>query len=113
MRSRIAIVGCGIVGLAIGYKLSKSSNYEVTLFEKENEIGKHQSGRNSGVLHCGLNYQPGSLKAKLAKDGIEQMKLFCLEHNVPFDICGKIVVASNHIEEQFLDQLALKGKKMV
>ncbi len=111
MKRRIGIVGGGIIGLALAYKLSKSSDYQVTLFEKEMEVGKHQSGRNSGVLHCGLSYQPGSLKAKLAKNGIEQMKLFCSTHGVPFDICGKIVVASNNIEEYFLNQLAEKGRK--
>ena len=112
MKKRIGIVGGGIVGLAIAYKLSRHSDYQVTLFEKEKEVGKHQSGRNSGVLHCGLSYQPGSLKAKLAKNGIEQMKLFCSAHDVPFDICGKIVVATNNTEEYFLNQVAEKGRKM-
>ena len=63
----VAIIGGGILGLSIGYKLSQlKSNYKVFVFEKEEDIGLHQSGRNSGVLHCGLHYNPGSLKAKLA-----------------------------------------------
>ena len=69
----IAIVGGGIVGLALGYKLSKVNGNKVHIFEKEKEVGFHQSGRNSGVLHCGLAYKPGSLKAKLAVSGIKQM----------------------------------------
>ena len=74
----VAIIGGGILGLAIGYELSISHpNFKITLFEKEEGLGKHQSGNNSGVLHCGLYYQPGSLKAKLAVDGIREMIAFC------------------------------------
>ena len=73
----IAIAGGGIVGLAIAYKLSLKKNVNVDLFEKEKEVGFHQSGRNSGVLHCGLAYTPGSLKAKLAVSGIKQMVKYC------------------------------------
>ena len=74
---KIAIIGGGIVGLSIGYKLQLIKGNKVTLFEKEQEVGLHQSGRNSGVLHCGLAYKPGSLKAKLAVNGIKQMISFC------------------------------------
>ena len=69
----IAIIGGGIVGLAIGYKLQSNKQYKIDLYEKEKQLGFHQSGRNSGVLHCGLAYKPGSLKAKLAVSGIRQM----------------------------------------
>ncbi|HAW80165.1 MAG TPA: L-2-hydroxyglutarate oxidase, partial [Balneola sp.] len=77
---KIAVVGAGIVGLSVAYKmLLKHKNLDLTIFEKEDKIGSHQSGRNSGVLHCGLYYKPGSLKAKLAVEGIREMTTFCIE----------------------------------
>lgn len=109
---KIAIVGGGIVGLATAYKVQMLlPTSKVTLFEKEDSVGQHQSGRNSGVLHCGLYYEPGSLKSKLAVSGIRQMTEFCIDNQIPHDICGKIVVASNSREELFLDNLALRGTK--
>ena len=112
MSKRIAVIGGGIIGLATAYKLQiKYPQAKIILFEKENSLGQHQSTRNSGVLHCGLYYQPGSLKAKLAVSGIEQMTKFCLENKVSHDICGKIVVASNDKEIKFLDDLADRGSK--
>jgi L-2-hydroxyglutarate oxidase len=109
---KIAIVGGGIVGLATAYKIQKLlPTAKIILFEKENSVGQHQSGRNSGVLHCGLYYEPGSLKSKLAVSGIRQMTEFCIDNQIPHDICGKIVVASNSREELFLDNLALRGTK--
>ncbi len=108
----LAVVGGGIVGLATAYKLQlKYPLAKVYLFEKDESVGMHQSGRNSGVLHCGLYYQPGSLKSKLAVSGIQQMTSFCRENNIPHDICGKIVVASNDREIKYLDDLADRGSK--
>lgn len=107
----VAIIGGGILGLAIGYKLSlKVGDFKVTVFEKETEVGCHQSGRNSGVLHCGLNYKPNSLKAQLAVEGIREMILFCKQNEVKFDQCGKIVVATNSNENKVLQDLANRGK---
>ena len=106
----IAIVGGGIVGLALGYKLSKVKGNTVHIYEKEEEVGFHQSGRNSGVLHCGLAYKPGSLKAQLAVSGIKQMIKYCKDFNVSHDICGKIVVANNENEIKLLDNTAKRGK---
>jgi L-2-hydroxyglutarate oxidase len=109
---KIAIVGGGIVGLATAYKVQKLiPTAKITLFDKEDTLGHHQSGRNSGVLHCGLYYEPGSLKSKLAVSGIRQMTDFCIENQIPHEICGKIVVASNIREELFLDNLADRGDK--
>ena len=109
---KIAIVGGGIVGLATAYKVQKLiPTAKITLFDKEDTVGQHQSGRNSGVLHCGLYYEPGSLKSKLAVSGIRQMTDFCIENQIPHEICGKIVVASNSREELFLDNLADRGDK--
>ncbi len=106
----IAIVGGGIVGLALGYKLSKVNGNKIHVFEKEKEVGFHQSGRNSGVLHCGLAYKPGSLKAKLAVSGIKQMIKYCKDYKINHDICGKIVVASDENEKKLLDNTAERGK---
>lgn len=106
----IAIVGGGIIGLATALKAARLVHFDrIQLFEKENEIGQHQSSHNSGVLHCGLYYQPGSLKAKLAVDGIRQMVAFCIEHNIPYDICGKVVVAVEEHEIPRLEGLYQRG----
>lgn len=107
----VAIIGGGILGLSIGYKLSKMPNaYKVTIFEKEGEVGCHQSGRNSGVLHCGLSYKPKSLKAKLAVEGTREMINFCKDYEVDFDQCGKVVVATSDFEENYIKDLAKRGK---
>lgn len=109
---KVAIIGGGILGLAIGYRLSKNQkNFHVTVFEKESSVGSHQSGRNSGVLHCGLNYKPNSLKAQLAVQGIRDMIDFCKSNEVDFDQCGKIVVATNEAEEVTLNDIAKRGKQ--
>ena len=107
----IVIIGGGIVGLAVAYKLSTNKNLNVTVLEKENEVGKHQSTNNSGVLHCGLYYKPGSLKALLSVDGIQQMTNFCIEHNIPHEICGKLVVSTNQEESLKLNELFDRGTK--
>jgi L-2-hydroxyglutarate oxidase len=112
MRQTFGIVGGGIVGLALAYKLQvKYNGAKVIVFEKEPQIGMHQSGRNSGVLHCGLYYTPGSLKAKLAVSGIHQMTSFCRLHEIPHEICGKVVVASDEREAVILNNLAERGKQ--
>jgi L-2-hydroxyglutarate oxidase len=108
---RIAVIGGGIIGLATAYKLLlKNPSLHVELFEKESGPGQHQSGRNSGVLHCGLYYQPGSLKARLAVEGIREMTQFCRDHEIPHDICGKVVVATSEQQVATLHELAARGK---
>lgn len=110
MAKKIAVLGSGIIGLSIAYKLLKlNDQISLSIFEKEGEIGKHQSGRNSGVLHCGLYYEPGSLKAKLAVNGIREMTNFCKLHNIDHDICGKVVVASDEREGELLERLYQRG----
>ena len=106
----IAIIGGGIIGLTVAYKLSEQGAF-VHVFEKEKAVGLHQSGRNSGVLHCGLYYQPGSLKAQLSVNGIREMISFCKTHSIAHDVCGKVVVATTQEEVQALDQLASRGNK--
>ena len=108
---KIGIIGGGILGLSIGYNLAKKKNFNVKLFEKENTIGAHQSGNNSGVLHCGLYYKPGSLKAKLAVKGIREMIKFCKDKKINFDQCGKLVVATTIQEKSVIESLANRGKK--
>lgn len=111
MKKRIAIVGGGLIGLATAYKLLlKFPGMQLDLFEKEAHPGKHQSGRNSGVLHCGLYYQPGSLKAELAVEGIREMTAFCREHEITHEICGKVVLAANEQQNITLRELAKRGK---
>ncbi len=106
----ILIVGGGIVGLAAAYHLQKAfSDVHVTVLEKEQEVGRHQSTHNSGVLHAGLYYKPGSAKARLAVRGIRQMTAFCKENTVAHEICGKLVIATNPVEAQRLPMLFERG----
>jgi L-2-hydroxyglutarate oxidase LhgO len=79
------------------------------VLEKESAPGRHQTGHNSGVLHCGLYYTPGSLKARLAVEGIREMVGFCEEHNVPHEVCGKLVVATNNAEVARMEKLLERG----
>lgn len=112
MERKIAVLGAGIIGLSIAYKLLKlNKQTSVTVYEKEDGVGKHQSGKNSGVLHCGLYYEPGSLKAKLAVNGIREMTKFCKLHNITHDICGKVVIASDIRESELLEKLYQRGIK--
>ncbi|HXS93262.1 MAG TPA: L-2-hydroxyglutarate oxidase [Candidatus Limnocylindrales bacterium] len=104
------IVGGGIVGLATALRFSERfPSSPITLLEKEPRVGAHQTGHNSGVLHCGLYYKPGSVKARLAVQGIRQMVEFCLENGVPHDVCGKLVVAAGDSEVQRLRDLHERG----
>ena len=106
----ILIIGGGIVGLATARQLLRQHpGVAVTVLEKEAAPGQHQTGNNSGVLHCGLYYTPGSLKARLAVEGIRQMVAFCEEHNVPHEVCGKLVVATNDAEVDRMEKLLERG----
>ena len=108
----IAIVGGGIVGLATAYKIQKKfPDLNIVVFEKEKELAFHQTGRNSGVIHSGLYYKPGSFKAKNCVEGRKQLVEFAEENNVAYDVCGKIVVAINQEESKRLEQLKLNGEQ--
>ena len=105
------IVGGGIVGLATGYRLGdRCPGARLTILEKEDTVGQHQTGHNSGVLHCGLYYQPGSLKARLAVAGIRQMVSFCEENGIRHQVCGKLVVAADDSEVSRLRLLQERGR---
>ena len=96
MKFDITIVGGGIVGAATFYKLQKKfPHLKLVLIEKENELASHQTGHNSGVIHSGLYYKPGSLKAKNCFDGRHELVAFAKEHGISYDICGKVIVASH------------------
>jgi L-2-hydroxyglutarate oxidase len=108
----IIVVGGGIVGLATALRLKTSNPFlKVLLLEKENELAKHQTGNNSGVIHSGLYYKPGSLKAKNCIDGYHMLIDFCKENNVPFELCGKIVVATDEKELPLLENLYVRGQQ--
>ena len=108
----IAIVGGGIVGLATAYQLQKEfPTLNIVVFEKEKELAFHQTGRNSGVIHSGLYYKNGSLKAKNCVEGRKGLIEFAKENKVEYDICGKIVVAINREEEERLEGLKANGEK--
>ena len=104
------IVGGGIVGLATAYRLGERfPGAQITLLEKEARVGQHQTGHNSGVLHCGLYYKPGSVKARLAVTGIRQMVAFCQENGIAHEVCGKLVVAADQTEVERLRGLEQRG----
>jgi L-2-hydroxyglutarate oxidase len=108
----IVIVGGGIVGLASAYRIADGiPGSRVTVLEKESRVGQHQTGNNSGVLHCGLYYKPGSMKAKMAVNGIRMMVAFCREHRIAHEICGKLVVATNEAQIPALHDLLDRGTR--
>ena len=110
MKYDFVIVGGGIVGLATGLRILEARpGVKLLLIEKEDSLGRHQTGHNSGVLHAGLYYKPGSLKAKLAVEGLRQMVSFCQTHKVSYEQCGKIVVATEPNELPRLDKLMERG----
>ena len=106
-----AIVGGGIVGLSCAYKLQvEYPKLNIVVFEKEQTLAAHQTGRNSGVIHSGLYYRPGSFRAKNCVNGRKQLVEFAKKYNIKHDICGKVVVAVNIDEEERLDKICETGK---
>jgi (S)-2-hydroxyglutarate dehydrogenase len=100
------IVGGGIVGLSVGMALyDRFENAKVLLIEKEQQLALHQTGHNSGVIHSGIYYKPGSYKARFAREGSQSMTAFCKKHNIEHDICGKVIVATKKEELELLNNL--------
>jgi L-2-hydroxyglutarate oxidase len=109
---RFVVIGGGIVGLASALKLAvRFPGCHIVLLEKEGDVGRHQSGNNSGVLHAGLYYKPGSLKARLAVAGIREMTAFCRDNGIAHEICGKLVVAVDESELGRLNHLHERGRQ--
>jgi L-2-hydroxyglutarate oxidase LhgO len=107
----VIIIGGGIVGLATGREtLRRFPGKKLLIVEKEQNVAAHQTGHNSGVIHSGLYYKPGSLKAKLCVTGAARMVRFCDENSVPYEICGKVVVATDESEIPALEELFRRGQ---
>lgn len=106
----IVIIGGGIVGLATGMKIKQQHpGLSIALLEKENALARHQTGNNSGVIHSGLYYKPGSLKATNCIHGYKELISFCQEENIPFEITGKVVVATQREQIPLLNNLLERG----
>jgi L-2-hydroxyglutarate oxidase len=106
----VIVVGGGIVGLAVALEITKRfPHLRLLLLEKEDRVGQHQSGHNSGVIHSGVYYKPGSQKAKLCVEGARAMIEFCRAHNIPHLICGKVIVATHPEEFPRLEELRRRG----
>ncbi|NJC88231.1 MAG: L-2-hydroxyglutarate oxidase [Desulfuromonas sp.] len=107
----VALIGGGIVGCATALALTETHpGLKLILLEKEGRLAAHQTGHNSGVIHAGLYYKPGSLKARNCTAGREALYAFCAEHAIPFDRCGKVVVAVDEREVPALDELERRGR---
>ncbi|KUM34730.1 L-2-hydroxyglutarate oxidase [Arthrobacter sp. EpRS71] len=103
---RCAVVGGGIIGIAVARELTnRLEGVQVTVYEKEDRLAAHQTGHNSGVVHAGLYYEPGGLKAKLCRRGVELLQEFCAMKNLPYDSCGKLVIAQTPEESKRLDSI--------
>ena len=108
----LGVIGGGIVGLASAYKIQlRNPHLNIAIFEKEKTLAAHQTGRNSGVIHSGLYYDPKSYRAKNCVSGRKQLIAFAKEHNIQHDICGKIIVATNKEESKRLPFLVNRGLK--
>jgi L-2-hydroxyglutarate oxidase len=110
MKYDVIIAGGGIVGLATALRILKNRpDAKVAVLEKENRVAQHQSSRNSGVIHSGIYYKPGSLRAVNCRRGYDMMTDFCRENGIPFDICGKIIAATSREECLRLDGILERG----
>jgi len=108
-RFDVAIIGGGIVGLATATELTRTTGATVVVLESEGRVAAHQTGHNSGVIHSGLYYKPGSLKARNCTAGRDAMYRFCEAHDIPHERCGKLVVATSEEEIPALDELERRG----
>ena len=104
------IIGGGIVGLSTAMALGqRNPQAQILVLEKENSWAAHQSGNNSGVIHSGIYYQPGSFKAKFCQEGNRSMVAFCQKHRIPYEVCGKVIVATESEELPLLAKLYQRG----
>src|SRR3954469_11676801 len=108
----VAVVGAGILGLAAARELTlRHPRLSVAVLEREDEIASHQTGHNSGVLHAGIYYAPGSLKARLCVQGARELYELCDRRAVPYERCGKLIVARDESELPRLDELERRGRE--
>jgi (S)-2-hydroxyglutarate dehydrogenase len=111
-KADITIVGAGIVGLATALKLKEAQpNLNIQILEKESDVAQHQTGHNSGVIHSGIYYKPGSLKALNCKKGYDLLLDFCNKNEVAYDLCGKVIVATNAQQKQALNNIYKRGEE--
>ena len=107
----VAIVGAGIVGLAVAREiLARRPDARLVVIDKQTAVAQHQTGHNSGVIHSGIYYTPGSLKARLCVEGARLMYEYCDEHAIPYERCGKLVVALDDEELPRLDALEARAR---
>ncbi len=107
----VAVIGGGIVGLATAWQLAqKAPDLKICVLEKEAEVAAHQSSHNSGVIHSGIYYRPGSLKATNCREGWRRLIAFCDKYEVPYELCGKIIVATNEAERPYLHTIFERGR---
>jgi L-2-hydroxyglutarate oxidase len=110
-KSEVLLVGAGILGLAVARELlTRSPGVSLTVLEKEDAIARHQTGHNSGVIHSGIYYAPGSLKAELCVEGARLMYEFCAEKGIPTERCGKVIVAADESQIPRLEELKRRGE---
>src|SRR6266513_60219 len=104
------IIGCGIVGLATAMAVGKKHpKARILVLEKEQDVAQHQTGRNSGIIHSGIYYKPGTLKARFAREGNRSMIEFCREHGIQHEVSGKMIVATRPSELPLLESLFQRG----
>jgi (S)-2-hydroxyglutarate dehydrogenase len=112
LNKKITIIGAGIVGLATALKLLEfRKDFDIIVLDKESEISSHQTGHNSGVIHSGIYYKPGSLKAINCKHGYQLLLDFCQKYDIPHEITGKIIAATHEGEQSLLDNIFIRGQQ--
>jgi (S)-2-hydroxyglutarate dehydrogenase len=110
-RYSVIIIGGGAVGLGVALEITRRfPRQRLLLLEKEDRVARHQSGHNSGVIHSGVYYKPGSLKARLCVSGAAAMIAFCRQHGIPHNVCGKVIVATQEDELPRLEELRKRGE---
>ena len=114
MKTEILIIGSGMVGMSLAYQLKKRALAKnITILEKEDAIGKHSSGRNSGVIHAGIYYKPNSIKANVCIEGSKMLKAWIKDNGLKINNCGKIISPQDIELDSQLDMLYDRGRKMV